>query len=102
MCFRTDITSKLALHQANVDVIRFKTDIDVIRFEIDVATCVALFLTNSLHLNPFWKCPRIIKNTLFGYSEKILIVSLTSELMNIISLNKISIFFTFDMCLIHC
>ena len=45
----------------------------IIVFDVDVTRSVALFLTNTLHLKPFEKCPgpKIAKKTLFCYSEMI-------------------------------
>ena len=44
---------------------------DVIMFDVDVTTCVALFLTNILHLNLMLKDPshKIAKKVLFCYSS---------------------------------
>ena len=65
-------------------------------FDVDVTTCVALFLTNILHLKPYVKksqsqnCQEslVFATVLFYSTVKILIVSVTSE--------KIQYFFTVE------
>ena len=60
-------------------------------FDVDVKTCVALFLTNILHLKPYvTKLPRkpCCATVLFYSTVKIKIVSVTSE--------KIRYFFTVE------
>ena len=47
--------SLLSVPQGRRHVQTGATNSDVIMFDVDVTTCVALFLTNILHLKPYVK-----------------------------------------------
>ena len=73
VCLRVGVTCKLALRQ----VLQWRHYVwcwrhnMVIMFDVDVTTCVALFLTNILHLKPYVKKSQsqIAKKALFCYSS---------------------------------
>ena len=91
VCLRVGVTCKLALRQVKQCIIMF---------DVDVTTCVALSLTNILHLKPYVK-----KSQSQNCQESLVLLQFYSILQwkyKSYHCRKIPILLTFDMHWIHC